>query len=123
MFFVFFLKQQAAATPIFCAVSRDLDNVDGGIYWNSLYPCKPSIEAQDTVLAYRIWEISEALLINKTQSFDNLLSTGDKFSSVTALTMPNDEDELNISFSKISTNDDDTVIIDVNNIDDTVTTM
>lgn len=50
-------------------------------YWNSLSPCEVSNEANDAVLAYRLWEISEAMLIDRTNSFDTYLQIGDEFSS------------------------------------------
>ncbi len=40
-------------------------------------------KAQESVLAYRQWEISESMLIQKTEMFDNYLSNGDQFSSIT----------------------------------------
>lgn len=52
-------------------------------YWNGLGPCEASLEAADAVLAYRLWEISEALLIERTLAFDTYLQRGDKFSSYT----------------------------------------
>ena len=39
--------------------------------------------AKDAVLAYRIWEISENILIDRTQTFDDFLAIGDKLSSYT----------------------------------------
>ncbi len=41
----------------------------------------PSLDAQDCVLAYRLWEISECILIEKTKMFDDFLPNGDIFSS------------------------------------------
>lgn len=35
------------------------------------------------MLAYRIWEIAENILIDRTQTFDQLLSNGDHLSSYT----------------------------------------
>ncbi len=40
-----------------------------------------SKEIQNSVLAYRLWEISESFLIDSTSSFDTLLANGDDFSS------------------------------------------
>ena len=45
--------------------------------------CNGSQEANDSILAYRVWEISESILIDRTAEFDDLLSIGDKFSSYT----------------------------------------
>ena len=50
-------------------------------YWNNLVESSGSEESQDSVLAYRLWEISESILIDTTSSFDNLLATGDQLSS------------------------------------------
>ena len=82
---MYLLKQQAAATPVFCAVDRNLDLMEGGLYWNNVSQCPPSVDAQDSVLAYRLWEISESLLIEKTEGFDTFFGDGDRFSSLTAL--------------------------------------
>jgi hypothetical protein len=87
---------QAAATPVFCAVSKDLNNIEGGVYWNNLTQCKTSEDANDQILSYRLWEISESILISKTKSFDNTLLSGDRFSSVTSLSLPNDEEDMNL---------------------------
>ena len=87
---------QASATPVFCATSRDLNNIEGGSYWNNMTQCKPSDDAHDPILSYRLWEISESILINKTKSFDNTLLSGDRFSSVTSLSFSNDEEDLNL---------------------------
>lgn len=57
------------------------EHMSSAFYWNGLNPCEVSLEANDAVLAYRLWEISEALLIDRTNSFDNYLQTGDEFSS------------------------------------------
>ena len=58
--------------------------------------CKTSEDANDQILSYRLWEISESILISKTKSFDNTLLSGDRFSSVTSLSLPNDEEDLNL---------------------------
>jgi hypothetical protein len=48
-------------------------------------------QCQDAVLAYRLWEISERILIQSTGSFDSLLTEGDIFSSYTAISAPEGE--------------------------------
>lgn len=57
-------------------------------YYNCLAECNPSVEACDSVLAYRLWEISESMLIERTSSFDLTLSNGDEFSSYTRIDSP-----------------------------------
>ena len=52
-------------------------------YYQNFAECDASNEAQDAVLAYRLWEISESLLIDRTNSFDSYLMYGDQFSSYT----------------------------------------
>ncbi|CAF0728362.1 unnamed protein product [Brachionus calyciflorus] len=77
---------QAAACPVMLATENfeyfKNDKKDS-FYWNSSAECNPSEEACDSVLAYRLWEISEAMLIEHTSSFDDYLSQGDQFSSYT----------------------------------------
>ena len=58
-------------------ISRDC------FYWNGFNECDPTPEANDSVLAYRLWEISENILIDRTNLFDDFLAVGDKFSSYT----------------------------------------
>ena len=83
-------QQQAAATPIYCAVAApEKSKVQEP---GAVYKCVTSAEAQDAILAYRLWEISESVLIKKTQSFDNYLSNGDKFSSISSLSMPSNDE-------------------------------
>jgi hypothetical protein len=80
---------QAAATPVYLATARN-DCLDREkVYWNTLVETEPSEEALDSVLAYRLWEISESLLIDLTGKFDSYLRTGDKFSSVSQIDTPN----------------------------------
>ena len=62
--------------------------------------CSPSVEATDSVLAYRLWEISESILIDRTSEFDDFLSKGDEFSSFTKL--ESDEEGASIQMSKLS---------------------
>ena len=50
--------------------------------------CNGSAEANDSVLAYRLWEISERLLIERTAEFDDFISNGDQFSSLTKSNVP-----------------------------------
>ena len=81
------LKAQAAASPILLATIEPtyFDSKQcspSTFYWNGLVPCEVSDEANDSVLAYRLWEISEALLIDRTSSFDSYLHQGDLFSSL-----------------------------------------
>ena len=90
----FVLQKQAAANPVFLATYDQRHFVDKSIYWNGLAECTPSVEANDTVLAYRLWEISENILINRTNEFDDFLSQGDAYSSFTKL--DNDESTINM---------------------------
>ncbi|RNA38788.1 WW domain-containing oxidoreductase, partial [Brachionus plicatilis] len=67
-------SEQAAAIPVLLAtVERDYFQKKENFYWNSLTECNPSDEANDSVLAYRLWEISESILIKNTSSFDDFL--------------------------------------------------
>ena len=51
-------------------------------------------QIQDSVLAYRLWEISESILIDRTQDFDTLLANGDSFSSLTKVVSVIEQDSL-----------------------------
>lgn len=78
------LKSQAAAGAVLLGtVDNSYFKNEESFYWNGLYECEASEEAQDSVLAYRLWEISEALLIDRTTAFDSYLSAGDELSSYT----------------------------------------
>jgi hypothetical protein len=79
----FYFKQQAAATPVFLATVKSKFLKKDPFYYQNFLECDASNEAQDPVLAYRIWEISESILIDRTSSFDDTLSVGDQFSSYT----------------------------------------
>lgn len=79
----FCLKQQAAATPVFLATVKSKFLKKDSFYYQNFSDCDASNEAQDPVLAYRLWEISESILIDRTSSFDDTLSVGDQFSSYT----------------------------------------
>lgn len=72
---------QAAAMPVYVATSSDLSR--DCFYYNNMSECSGSPEANDSVLAYRLWEISERLLIERTSEFDDFISNGDQFSSLT----------------------------------------
>ena len=74
-------QEQAAATPIYLATLGRDQLSDYCYYWNNLVEGSGSEESQDSVLAYRLWEISESILIDTTSSFDYLLATGDQLSS------------------------------------------
>ena len=52
-------------------------------YWNGFNECETTTEAKDSVLAYRLWEISENILIDRTHMFCDFLAVGDKLSSYT----------------------------------------
>ena len=67
--------------PIFCATSTDLSK--DCFYYNNMSECNGSAEANDSVLAYRLWEMSERLLIERTSEFDDFIGNGDQFSSLT----------------------------------------
>lgn len=75
--------EQAAAAPIYIGTTSKLSR--DCFYWNGFSECNASLEANDSVLAYRVWEIAESLLIDRTQSFDNFLAVGDKLSSYTLI--------------------------------------
>jgi hypothetical protein len=79
---------QAAATPILLATCETTFLNREKFYWNNMSECEPSDEALDPVLAYRLWEISENLLIEKTNHFDSFLRVGDQFSSITRIDTP-----------------------------------
>jgi len=81
MLFLSKQKQQAAATPVFLATIKSRFLKKETFYYQNFLECDASNEAQDPVLAYRLWEISESILIERTSSFDDTLSVGDQFSS------------------------------------------
>jgi hypothetical protein len=72
---------QGAAVPVYLGTESKLSR--DCFYWNNFSECNPSAMAKDAVLAYRIWEISENILIDRTSTFDNFLAIGDKLSSYT----------------------------------------
>lgn len=104
------LKAQAAASPIMLAtVEREYfgnASTSSAFYWNGLNPCDVSVEANDAVLAYRLWEISEALLIDRTGSFDSYLHTGDEFSSYLARTNSSPSSSSNANNNNNNNSDD-----------------
>jgi len=75
------LKEIAAATPVFLATENRKNLNKYGHYWTNFNENMKSKEIQNSVLAYRLWEISESFLIDSTSSFDTLLANGDDFSS------------------------------------------
>jgi hypothetical protein len=79
---------QAAATPVYLATARNDYLARDKVYWNNLCETDPSDESLDSVLAYRLWEISESMLIDLTSSFDVYLRVGDKFSSISKIDTP-----------------------------------
>lgn len=81
-------KSQAAATPVLLATIPTEYLKRENFYWNNLMEAQPSDEALDPVLAYRLWEISESILIERTSSFDTFLCNGDRFSSFTKIMTP-----------------------------------
>lgn len=72
---------KGAALPVYLGTENKLNR--DCFYWNNFAECNPSAEAKDGVLAYRIWEISENILIDRTRLFDEFLAIGDKLSSYT----------------------------------------
>jgi hypothetical protein len=80
---------QAAATPVYLATARSECFARDKVYWNNLCETDPSDESLDAVLAFRVWEISESLLIDITTPFDAYLRVGDKFSSISKIDTPN----------------------------------
>ena len=72
--------------PVFVAINNDL--AKDCFYYNNLAECSASAEANDGVLAYRLWEISERILIERTAEFDDFISNGDQFSSLTKSSVP-----------------------------------
>jgi hypothetical protein len=57
----FSFQAQGAATSVYCATSRDLDNV-GGYYFNNCFQCSPAPEAMKAETARRLWELSEVMI-------------------------------------------------------------
>ncbi|KAG7473550.1 hypothetical protein MATL_G00097090 [Megalops atlanticus] len=55
------VRQQGAATTVYCAVAPELDGL-GGMYFNNCFRCLPSQEAQDKATAISLWELSERLV-------------------------------------------------------------
>uniref|UniRef100_A0A7M4EDJ4 WW domain containing oxidoreductase n=1 Tax=Crocodylus porosus TaxID=8502 RepID=A0A7M4EDJ4_CROPO len=55
------LKQQGAATTVYCATAPELEGL-GGLYFNNCCRCLPSQEAQNEVTAAALWELSERLI-------------------------------------------------------------
>lgn len=62
-FWLFFFKQQAASTPVFCATAPELQGATG-IYFNNCYSCESSSISQDSVIAARLWTVSQEMIIN-----------------------------------------------------------
>lgn len=64
-------KQQGAATTVYCATSKDLEEV-GGMYFNNCCPCQPSDEAMDEKLAQKLWAVSDNILMDRLNRVANL---------------------------------------------------
>ena len=71
---------------MYLATANSADIPKDVFYFNNLAECSASI---DDVLAYRLWEISESILIDRVGSFDDYLSIGDQFSSYTKIEKSN----------------------------------
>ena len=79
------MKEHAAATPVYLGTEK-VENLNKHChYWMNFNENMNSKEIQNSVLAYRIWEISESVLISRTSTFDTLLANGDDFSSFTKI--------------------------------------
>lgn len=52
---------QAAATTVLCATAPELADA-GGAYFNNCCQCRPSVAAQDEVLAGLLWKTSQAMI-------------------------------------------------------------
>jgi len=61
MFINWLLKDQAAATPVFCATVKELEGVSG-FYFNNCVICSESKSAQDEELSENLWNISEKMI-------------------------------------------------------------
>ncbi|KAG8563116.1 hypothetical protein GDO81_015945 [Engystomops pustulosus] len=61
------MRQQGAATSVYCAVSPDLEGL-GGMYFNNCCRCLPSQEAQREETAEALWELSERLIQERVGS-------------------------------------------------------
>jgi NAD(P)-dependent dehydrogenase (short-subunit alcohol dehydrogenase family) len=81
----YFVKsiEQAAATPVYLATVDSSKLKAECFYYINFTECLGSRNSYDHVLAYRLWETSESMLIENTKSFDNYLAIGDEFSSFT----------------------------------------
>ena len=79
---IFFLKEQAAAAPIYLATIDKISLSKESFYWNGLTEGTASPDANSAVLAYRLWEISETILAERTSAYDTFFDKKDQFSSI-----------------------------------------
>lgn len=87
--------ENATAIPIYLATEKARHLNKSCHYWISFNDNLSSGSCGDNILAYRLWEISERILIQTTGQFDSLLAEGDMFSSYTALSAPESEAQEN----------------------------
>lgn len=59
------LQAQAASTPLYCAVSPDLDGLSA-YYYKDLRRTDPSVLASDLHLAFRIYDLSREMLADRS---------------------------------------------------------
>lgn len=86
--------ENAAATPIYLATEK-IEYINKRChYYINFCENMSAQQIQDSVLAYRLWEISESILIDRTQDFDTLLANGDSFSSLTKVVSVIEQDSL-----------------------------
>lgn len=66
-----YFQQQGAATTVYCATHKDLEEV-GGMYFNNCCPCQPCDESMDEKLAKKLWTISDEILQDRLNRMTNL---------------------------------------------------
>ena len=89
------LKQAASAPIILATAQNSFFKREQFYYSNFAEGETPAEEALDPVLAYRLWEISESILIECTSSFDSYLRVGDHFSSLNIIEDNAETDDVN----------------------------
>ena len=56
-----FSQSQGAATSVYCATAKDLENLSG-YYFNNCFQCEPAPEAENVETSRLLWELSEAMI-------------------------------------------------------------
>lgn len=68
---IHYKQQQAAATPLYCACSRDVLQF-GGTYWNNCNVCMPNPIAKDEQFSIRLWKLCEQMITKRMGKLETL---------------------------------------------------